>query len=304
MYVGIGILLLLAVLCGVWMLWRRKAAAKKVCCLDREERICRVNQLLEPFGFFYNSCANIVQSSVDAWQREFGYCRAFDRSAMYFHMVFDCEPIYFYYGGRTWLLELWKGQYGINTGAEVGLYHADGIVPQGDLGRTMFASASDSELLPVTMTLHNSGEFLFETWQRHWWLTGFVVGAFCQPKDLSLEVSVTFPHEEMLEAFVEGFRRCGYDTCALKRCGLTVTFLFTQPKSRQYRGLFPWQRCWTQWKNRQFCRLFQWVTRPFSCTAEQILYLYFFLPAACRRMLRFQKSRRQKYSACRKKGRP
>ena len=32
--------------------------------------------------------------------------------------IIDCEPIYFSYGGKRWLIELWKGQYALTTGAE------------------------------------------------------------------------------------------------------------------------------------------------------------------------------------------
>ena len=39
-------------------------------------------------------------------------------------MIIDCEPVRFYYGGKKWLIELWKGQYGMTTGCEIGVYTA------------------------------------------------------------------------------------------------------------------------------------------------------------------------------------
>ena len=30
--------------------------------------------------------------------------------------VFMCLPVYFDYGGKTWLMEFWKGGYGITAG--------------------------------------------------------------------------------------------------------------------------------------------------------------------------------------------
>lgn len=70
----------------------------------------------------------MISSRTDAWQKAFGYLDAYNRAAPYLSMVFDSYPIYFDYEGRTWLVQIWKGQYGICTGCEIGLYYADGIV--------------------------------------------------------------------------------------------------------------------------------------------------------------------------------
>ena len=61
-----------------------------------------------------------------------------------FQMVFDALPIYFDYRGRTWLIELWKGQYGINTGAELGIYHADKILSESEYKTALFTAAEDN----------------------------------------------------------------------------------------------------------------------------------------------------------------
>ena len=36
----------------------------------------------------------------------------------YVGMVFETLPVYFDYAGKTWLIQIWKGQYGICTGCE------------------------------------------------------------------------------------------------------------------------------------------------------------------------------------------
>jgi hypothetical protein len=63
---------------------------------------------------------------MDALQRKAGYCWNYDRAAPIFNMIIDCEPICFKYGGAKWMIELWKGQYGIMTGAEIGVYKEPG----------------------------------------------------------------------------------------------------------------------------------------------------------------------------------
>ncbi len=61
-------------------------------------------------------------------------------------MVIDAFPVYFNYEGRTWLVEFWKGQYGINTGGEVGIYHAKGVIPPHAYHTVHFEAVSDAEL--------------------------------------------------------------------------------------------------------------------------------------------------------------
>ena len=303
MYVGIGILVILVVLTGGLCIWKRRRVIRKICCMEKCERIRRVNELLHPFGFTCDACGCIVQSTVDAWQREFGYCRAFDRTAVYFNMVFDCEPVYFDYDGKTWLIEFWKGQYGINTGGEIGIYHTDHVIPEEARGTAAFESALDAEMLPFGMTMYYKKNPVFSCEERHWWLTGFKVGVYAEPEDLELEVRLRFPDAGMRDAFLEGLAKAGYEREYTQVWGNRVSFTFAHPKSRQYRGLLPCRRSWTQWKNRMFCRLYSFVTRPFSCTAEQILCLYYSLPFAFRRLIGCGKYRRGFYKRGRKRGR-
>ena len=73
-------------------------------------------------------------------------------------------PIYYF-----WLIEFWKGQYGINAGAEIGIYHADGIVPEKEYKTTLFTAASDEELLKCSFTLCGRNGGCVQVTQTHWW---------------------------------------------------------------------------------------------------------------------------------------
>ena len=68
-------------------------------------------------------------------------------------MVFDYLPVYFDYNDKTWMIQLWKGQYGINTGGEIGVYYADHIVSQEQLDTTLFQAVDDSDILKMSMYL-------------------------------------------------------------------------------------------------------------------------------------------------------
>lgn len=290
MYLFVGILLLLCIFLFIFTFFRRKKMMARVCRMDKCEKICRLNELMKPFGFSYLPEQDIVTTTLDAWQREFGYCAFFDETAVHFNMVFDCEPVYFDYDGRTWLIELWKGQYGLNTGGEVGIYRADTLLNPGERKSAHFQSVPDSELLPISMELYRNGKKEFGLMRTHWWLTGFCVGKYSEPEELTMRVSITFPNEEMLRCFYEGLKNAGYGECDVCVGCRTIFFAVNTPHVRQPRRFVFGKGRWQQWKNLMFCHMFQFVTKPFRCTLDKILYLYFLLPGVFRRMLRFRRN--------------
>lgn len=293
MYLLSGLLLLFCIVFCVLNRRRKKCITQKLCRMNTCEKIQILNELAEPFGFSYLCREDIMTSAPDAWQREFGYCSLFDQTAPRFHMIFDCEPVYFSYRERTWLIEFWKGQYGINVGSEIGIYRADTLIPPEKRPSAVFQSVPDEELLPISMELFCRGQSLFAVHKRHWWLTGFRMGGFAEPEELAMNCSITFPDCRMLQSFVNGMAETGYERCELNICNLTVTFRFSNPRTRQPRAehrLLAWRAAW---QNRLFCRIYCRMTREFSCTPDKLLYLYYFLPSAFRRMLRLKRVKRQ-----------
>lgn len=301
MYILIGVLFAICILFFIINFYRRKCIIRKIRCMDFCNKLYLLNDLAAPFGFAYVPEQDIMTSRLDAWQKDFGYCTLYDKSASRFNMVFDCEPIYFDYDGRTWMIEFWKGQYGINLGGEIGIYQSDSVLSPEQYDRTLFHGVSDDELLPISMELNYKGQPLFFIRRNHWWLTGFRMGSYCEPENLVMDVSITFLNEEMLESFVESLKHSGYGKCELLICDLTLSFSFSIPHTRQPRLVHCWRVRFSQWQNRLFCKLYQLITRPFTCTMDRILYLYFFLPAAFRHLLCFKRSRRQKFHKKRKK---
>lgn len=297
MYFLFGFFLIICIVFLCLGFYRKRCIIRKLCQMEFCRKVCLLKEILAPFGFCYRENEDIITTSVDAWQRRFGYRTLFDCSAHAFQMVFDCEPVYFYHEGRTYRIELWKGQYGINIGGEVGIYYAQGILSPEKFDTAVFHSVSDEELLVMDMTLCHKGQELFDYSQRHWWLAGFCMGQYCEPENLTMKVSITFQDYSMMKAFVESLINMGYQRCEIAVCNLTVTFVFACTHSKQPRCCSLRAR-WSQWKNRLFCKVFLFVTRKFSCTLDRILYLYFFLPAAFRHMFLYKRNRRQK---CRKK---
>ncbi len=294
MYALVGILIVICVAFACLQFYRRKKIICKINRMDCCEKACLLNKLLEPFGFCYLAKQDIITSRTDAWQRQFGYLSLFDRTACRFQIVFECEPIYFYYEGKTYLIELWKGQYGINIGAEAGIYYADGCLPPEQFQKTHFKSVPDAGMLKMGMSLYEKGQKLFDIEGCHWWLTGFCMGKFCWPEDLSLWMSITFPNHNALCQFVEGLSHIGYPYHDILTCDLTVSFCFSRPHSKQPRCGGCWRAKWAQWKNQLLVKLFLFATKPFICTMDRLLYLYYFLPRTFRRILSYKKNHRQK----------
>lgn len=302
MYFICGILLAAGFLLSVCNYRRRKRVICRIWQMPFCEKYCKLNELIDPWGFSYAPSQDIVTSTLDAWQREFGYRSIYDKTASHFSMVFDCEPVYFDYRGRTWRIEFWKGQYGINTGGEIGVYYADSILLPEQYDSALFHSADDEHLLFLSMELYERGCPLFKVQQCHWWLTGFAMGKYSEPENLEMKVSVSFPDGEMCCCFIDGLLKKGYRKCDLSVCENTVTFSFPacgggcegEKSKREKKERLGVRRRWEQWKNRLFCRLYLQVTRPFSCTLDRLLYLYLMIPFAFRHMLHFRKNRKQK----------
>lgn len=292
MYFLAGFLLFLVLFLSgfCFFAFRRIRARKKLCAMTCKEKLCTLDGLIMPFGYSYVPSQDVFSTIVDAPQRAFGYTSLYDRYALYFGMVFDSLPIYFDYGGRTWLIELWKGQYGINLGCEVGIYKADSLVASMNWKRTLFHSVDDSEMLPMSVRLYQGDKECAHQCRRQWWLTAFRMGCYSEPGDLSVKVCITFPDENMLNAFVNalseqtdvGFNIYGTHVQIFFKCGASGRLFF-------WRRLV---RCFVQWKNRISCRLFLWATRPFESGMDRLLCLYFCLPSCFRRIFRDKKRRK------------
>lgn len=291
MYLLPGIFLALCFLFLIIQIWRRRRIIRKVRSMDSCEKLELLNRLIDPFGFYYDACEDAFVSTLDAWQREFGYRALYDRAARRFHMVFDCQPVYFDYDGHTWLIEFWKGQYGINTGSEVGIYRTAQTVDPSQYAKTRFFSVPDEDMLPMHMTLTQNKTHLFTLHKTHWWLAGFRMGKFCQPGELNLYISLVFPNECMLNSFTEGLYQAGYEPCELHICSHTISFLFSGSRLKENKGI---RTRFVQLKNRLAVWLFCRITRPFSCTQDRLLFLYFYLPFAFRRTVELRCPSRRK----------
>lgn len=287
-----AILVLLSVL--ILAILRREKSKKRVRRMEMPQKIHLLNQLAEPFGFFYIEEEDVFTSRVDAWQRHSGYTAMYDKAAAGANMVMDAFPVYFDFEGKTWLIEFWKGQYGINTGGEVGVYHARHIVPPYFYPAVHFEAAEDDEMPRMLCCLERKEERIYELFDRHWWLTGFRMGTFSKPRDLRMAVEITFDEAKMAEAFFKGLQKTGLPRSRFRICCNEVWIKIDFSGKRPFFEHL--HRACVQRLNHFYCLSYRAVTRPFVRTADRMLFLYFQLPFCFRRMLRLGCGRfRKKY---------
>lgn len=171
----------------------------------------KLNGDLEKTGFAYDLQGDYFYSQMDCWQRNMGYCRLYDEGAHLTGMVIDCEPVTFSFGGKNWLIEFRKGQYGAFTGAEAGVYNTRrGEINTEEFHGTFYEAVSDGEMFPISFVLKKNRRTLLKRADVHWWLTGFKLGEYSEPDTLTMDVKLKFPDRGMCLAFVRGLGRLGY----------------------------------------------------------------------------------------------
>lgn len=233
-----------------------------------------LDKIIELAGYDYDQPQDIFYSVLNPWQRNVGYCRLYDEAAAPLGMIMDCEPIYFDYDNRKWMISFWKGQYDLVCGSEVGIYTGGLQLNIPDIfSGTFYNSVNDEEMLPISYTLKKNGKTLFTRSDRHWWLTGFKLGEFAQPSELTLETSLTFPNSAMRDAFLGGFKEAGYQEHEYTIDGNTVSFVFDTPHTPQPTTRTPATDEIIQEKNRLLCEMYQNLTREGQSTPEKLKIL-------------------------------
>jgi len=212
-------------------------------------------------GYSYDPKQDIFYSNMDPWQREIGYCRLYDEAAAPLGMIIDCEPIHFEYLDKKWMIGFWKGQYDLVTGAEIGVYTgARDLTILGLFSGAYYSCASNSDLLRMSYTLKKNGKTLFTREGDHWWLTGFKLGEFSDPSELTMDITITLHNVIMRDAFVHGLWNAGYSLDEFTRDGDTISFTFgiphTPPPTTRTKAI-DWIM---QKKNEQLCIKYQDIT--------------------------------------------
>lgn len=170
-------------------------------------------------SYKYNPDGNFYYTDdKECWQKNFGFNEVYDKFAPISMMYYDTVRTTFEYGGKEWLIQIWKGQYGMAfVGGEVGVY-----TRKPGNGGTHFVCADKEDWLNMEMAFmwdeYETGEYravFNRDYEKYWWATGFVVGfpngSLRQTlKEFRLVTHITFKDAEMANAFCEAFEKNGF----------------------------------------------------------------------------------------------
>ncbi len=145
-------------------------------------------------------------------QRLFGYNDFYDRLADIFLNI-ENRTIYYTYKNKNWRIELWKGNYGLFFGGEVGIYNKDlnRIKPH-------YNSATDEEMIYMSMEIyHNDKILITRPYNRYWWINGFKFRFLkkISNDELRLHTTLTFNDIESRDAFIRAYIN-SYDSATIK----------------------------------------------------------------------------------------
>ena len=155
----------------------------------------------------------------NAWQKPFGFIRLYDIASQLIGYEYDFTRVVFNYGKKDWLIEFWKGQYGIfQVGGEIGVYtkYATGF---GDTVASVYNCAEKEDWLDMEMTLYHQqedGSFIREftrEYGKYWWCDGYRIGRLRKSRpatELKMVSRITLKDEKMATAFAAGMKDCGF----------------------------------------------------------------------------------------------
>lgn len=155
----------------------------------------------------------------EAWQHDFGYGKIYDIAAPYLLLEYDYVRVFFEYEEKDWMIQLWKGQYGlVFYGSEIGVYNKPHSDKKDNLF-TFYTCPEEEDWLKMSMTLYHenlNGEYVREftrPYDDYWWCTGFKDGHLRieEPADeLRMYSRITFKDKNMAELFTNGLKDCGF----------------------------------------------------------------------------------------------
>lgn len=160
-------------------------------------------------SYSYDAVGNYFYTDDNPWQRNFGFNRLYDMGAAFTVMYYDTVRIKYSYGQYDWMIQMWKGQYGlIFVGSEIGLYYKEKTKTTDH-----YNCATEAMELNMQMTLYREGrgELFTRPYAPHWWITAFVPGKltkFSDRSELTMIGKIEFKSEGERKAFCTALEKC------------------------------------------------------------------------------------------------
>ncbi len=195
--------------------------------VEQNPQMADIMELIGPyvdiFGFAYDAEQDIFYSTKYPIQRIFGYNTLYDSGASPFGMYFLTHRIRFEHEGKEWMVQLWKGQYGVTVGGEVGIYYREA----GNFVRHFEAIADEDLVMMGFQLCKNDKPYLERGPEKHWWLTGFRILDVAVPTQLSMVIYFDWETPFMANSFEKGLRSVAMSDIQYKRDGTEFWLTWT-----------------------------------------------------------------------------
>lgn len=156
-------------------------------------------------GFNYNLKKLMVYAPMYCWMRDFGFTVLYDINCYIFPMWnYVTRRFHFNYDDRQWMIQIWKGNYLITNGGEVGIYNRGKYA----IG-TFYNTVSDEERMVMSLRVSHGDEVFVDIEPTlHWWVNGFQMNNYMyKASSMLLESTIEFPNETMRDAFTAAVDR-------------------------------------------------------------------------------------------------
>ncbi len=176
-------------------------------------------------GFNLDLSDMMVYATIDSWMRNFGFCLFYDIAASSMPVFFNYRTrrFKFDYNGLEYMIQVWKGNYTVANGGEVGVYCRD----SSKFG-SYYDCANNEQMLNISMQiLHGEKILVDEGPMMHWWVNGFNLSdRMYLPESLTMKFSIEMTDEEMLNAFCESIDNHYMNDVTYTVDGLTVNVVW------------------------------------------------------------------------------
>lgn len=265
------ILFIFILVIGAFIFVRVRKQRNTFLMVNQSQKAANLNDEFASRGFFYSSKDDAFYSIKDAPQSKFGNCQLYDDTLPFIGSIVDCEPIQFDYDNKHWLIEFWKGQYGMASGCQIGTYYtsSDSIIAPGFHG-SFYERPDDKECCCLSYTLKKKNKTLLSYTSKECFSAGLKLGEFSNPSALALKVKITFPNKKMVLPFIGGLKAAGYSGNEYHILFNKVTIHFTKPHTTQPASRTRVQEAIIQQGNRFDCHKYSQLTSNCSHTLDKL----------------------------------
>jgi hypothetical protein len=122
----------------------------------------------------------------------------------------------------------------------------------------------------MSFTFRKKGNLLFSRSGYHWWLTGFKLGEFSKPSELSMDITLDLYDRRMAYTFVNALVKAGYKEEDYSVAGSRVMVHYEKPHSPQPVTRTAFTDFIMLRNNESFCDAYKRLTADYTDTIDKL----------------------------------